>query len=770
VILTYTLVEKEYLEAQRAFKAHLARGRLFFRMMLPVALGAAFVGAYSFFIAGNPGWGVGLCLASAYLLSSRIVWWKRRVRRALEENPERLGPFEVELTQEGVRPRPGEAELTWPLLLRYFETRGLFLLQGPARELCILPKRAFPTGSMLQWTEKLRGELRGKGGRENPDAFLLKLTATWAVVALFLMVMFVGSAHNFLAPRFRRAATQGRSRTPSLPVTQPARAAPVSELSGTGTVYLVPLGKPQSLLSADFLAYYRKKYDLELHVLAPVPIAGWARDDTRKQIIAEELVEAMKRAYPQFANDPDDALIGVTDEDMYISDRDWRYAFAWRQEERFAVVSTARMDPSFPKSPEDPKLVEARARKMITKEIGLLHYHLQPSYDYASALYDSIDDVDDLDYMGEDFLTTDTKVRAERRLQDGDPCFTIRHYSLPENNRADAGLLTGCSGAAKQLNVEIMEVDLRYGLFLDRRTEFYFPDQIPWQFTRVLRTQDSRSRAFGIGGSHNLNIFPVGNRWPFTWVDLILADGGRVHYKRSNWGFGYWDATYSESDSGSEYSGSKISWDWPGWKLAGLRGRSYYFPDSGPGRRPEQSALVGINDRRGNRLDLPRDAAGNLLQARFSGGGSIRENQLDFSYDMQNRITQVRDRNSDQVDYQYDSAGRLARVKNVRRQVWDYSYDAKNRMTEVIEDGKVILSNAYDAGERVVTQNLPDGRCYMFHYFLDPGGRVVGVDVRDSAGLTWKISMSGGSQYTMQSVRNQQTTSKNPSHAMPFKK
>ena len=593
------------------------------------------MGAYSLFVVGNLRWGAGLCLASAYLLSSRLFWWKWRVRHALKNNPGLLGPREVELTDSGLKTRPEGPQITWTLLRRYYETRVLFLLLGPARELCILPKRAFPPGSMLQWTEKVRRELKGKGGRDNPDAFLLKLTATWAVVALFLMVMFAGSIHTFFAPTFRRAAAQRRSATASMPTSVPARPAPLSELSGTGVVYLVPLGKPQSLLSADFLAYYRKKYDLEPRVLAPVPIAGWARDDTRKQLIAEELVETMKRSYPQLANNPEDVLIGVTDQDMYISESEWRYAFAWRQEERFAIVSTARMSPTFPKSPEDPKIVEARARKMITKEIGLLHYHLQPSNDYASALYDSIGDVDDLDDMGEDFLTTDTQVRAERSLQDGDPCFTVRHYSLPEKSRTDAGLLTGCSGAAKQLNVEIMEVDLRYGLFLDRRTEFYFPDQMPWQFTRVLRTQDSRSRAFGIGGNHSLNIFPVGNRWPFTWIDLILADGGRVHYKRSNWGFGYWDAAYSASGSGSEYSGSRISWDWPGWKLAELSGRSYYFPDSGPGRRPEQSALIAINDRRGNRLDLQRDAAGNLLRARFSGGGLIGETQLDFAYDLQ---------------------------------------------------------------------------------------------------------------------------------------
>jgi predicted Zn-dependent protease len=415
VILTFTLAENEYLDAQRAFKAHMARGRLLFRMMLPIAFGAALAGAYSLFLANNLAWGIGLCLASIYLLISRTFWGQRRLRRTIREHPERLGPFEVELTNEGIKFIPGVSEFSWPVLLRYFETRDLFVLLGPDRELCILPKRAFPIGDMLQWTERLRAELKGKGGRENPDALLLKLTATWAVLALFVVALFTGSIHNILSPTFRRVRARTRAGA-SVPNPPPAKAAPINELNGVGTVYFVPLGKPQSVLSTDLFSYYHKKYGLDPHVLAPIPLPTWATDETRHQLIAEELVEAIKLAYPQLANDPDAILLGVTDQDMYIAEMNWSYAFSWRQEERFAIVSTARLDPLFDKEPANPKLVEARARKMITKDIGLLYFRLQPSSDYSSALYDSIDEADDLDDIGDDFLTTDAQVRAERRL------------------------------------------------------------------------------------------------------------------------------------------------------------------------------------------------------------------------------------------------------------------------------------------------------------------------------------------------------------------
>ena len=148
-------------------------------------------------------------------------------------------------------------------------------------------------------------------------------------------------------------------------------------------------------------------------------------------------------------------------------------------------------------------------------------------------------------------------------------------------------------------------------------------------------------------------------------------------------------------------------------------------------------------------MNLPRDAAGNLIRAHSPGGS-----ELDFQYDEQGRITQVRDRGGARFDYSYDSGGRLVRVKDVDGQVTDYSYDAKNRMTKVTQNGEVILSNDYDAGDRVIRQALPDGRAYTFKYLLDHSGRVAATDVYDSAGLTWKISMSGGAQYTMEPVRS----------------
>ena len=47
--------------------------------------------------------------------------------------------------------------------------------------------------------------------------------------------------------------------------------------------------------------------------------------------------------------------------------------------------------------------------------------------------------------------------------------------------------------------------------------------------SRTYRQNDSVSRTFGVGATHPYEIFLVGDTNPWTYVDLILPDGGRVH-------------------------------------------------------------------------------------------------------------------------------------------------------------------------------------------------------------------------------------------------
>src|SRR5262249_54019774 len=77
-------------------------------------------------------------------------------------------------------------------------------------------------------------------------------------------------------------------------------------------------------------------------------------------------------------------------------------------------------------------------------------------------------------------------------------------------------------------------VDLSTGLFVHRQTDMVLPDVIPIVMTRTYRTNDTGSRPFGIGASHSYEMFLIGDQANYSYVDLILPDGARIHFNRTS--------------------------------------------------------------------------------------------------------------------------------------------------------------------------------------------------------------------------------------------
>lgn len=176
---------------------------------------------------------------------------------------------------------------------------------------------------------------------------------------------------------------------------------PLSSLHGSGQVYFVPLGQfPATTLTA-LTEYYQTKYGLGITVLPAVAIPSAARDARRNQLIAEKATALMQASYPDLTHDPSAILIGLTTDDMFIQQYDWRFAFSYRESGRFAVVATARMRLGV--SSDNEALWETRLRKMVTKNIGVLYYHLSLSHNPHSVLYDNVGGLQELDAMGENF-------------------------------------------------------------------------------------------------------------------------------------------------------------------------------------------------------------------------------------------------------------------------------------------------------------------------------------------------------------------------------
>ena len=330
--------------------------------------------------------------------------------------------------------------------------------------------------------------------------------------------------------------------------------------------------------------------------------------------------------------------------------------------------------------------------------------------------------------------------------------FTGAMVSLPSNAPPDGPPPGGCGGQGGD------PVDCYTGLFLLQRTDLSLPGTIPIAVTRTYRPRDTASRAFGIGTNHLYDIFTVGDTFPYTFQDLILPDGGRVHFQRTSPGTGFSDAVYEHKSSPTEFQGAVITYVGGRWRLSMKNGVEMYFADCEGCTSARAAALLVYKDRWGNQLTLDRDSNRNVTRVTSPDGRTI-----DFTYDTSNRITQARDNLGRIVTYQYDASGRLWKVTNPEGGIEEYGYDASNRMTTVKKPtGAVMVTNVYDANGRVTRQTLADGGVYQFAYTLDGSGRVTRTDITDPRGNVRRLTFNAGgfviSETLAQGKPEQQTT------------
>jgi RHS repeat-associated protein len=292
-------------------------------------------------------------------------------------------------------------------------------------------------------------------------------------------------------------------------------------------------------------------------------------------------------------------------------------------------------------------------------------------------------------------------------------------------------------------------VDLATGLFVLTNTDLFLPDVLPITLNRTYRPQDSRSRAFGIGTTHPYDIFLVGNVAPWTWQDLILPDGSRIHYDRISPGVMWSDAVYEHTATPTRFYKSRIAWTGSAWRLTLNDGSYYVFPDGSGSSFPEQAAVREIGDQFGNKLTLSRNGSGYLTRVTAPNGRTI-----DLTYDVSNRITQVTDNIGRTVTYVYDASGRLSTVTDASGGVWEYTYDASHRMLTLKDPRQtVFLINEYDPNGRVIRQTQADTTTYQFMYTVDSAtGKIGQTDVTDPRGFVRRLTFNSNG-HTMTDTR-----------------
>jgi YD repeat-containing protein len=236
-------------------------------------------------------------------------------------------------------------------------------------------------------------------------------------------------------------------------------------------------------------------------------------------------------------------------------------------------------------------------------------------------------------------------------------------------------------------------------------------------------------------------MFIVGDGTGYSYVELILADGGRVRYNRISSGSDLAGAVLEHTATPTLFYKSKLTWNWNyGWNLQFKDGSQWKFYSFGAG-----PALISMSDRFGNTVTIDRASYKRINRVISPNGRWI-----EFTYDSSDRITQVRDNIGRTVGYMYDASGRLWKVTDPMGGVTEYTYDSSYRMLS-IKDARAIvyLTTEYDANGRVSRQTNAYGGAFQFNYTLDANGKVTRTDVTDPMGNVRTVTFnSSGSALT----------------------
>ncbi len=188
---------------------------------------------------------------------------------------------------------------------------------------------------------------------------------------------------------------------------QPYEPIDIKSLQGSGQIMFVPIGNISQSSLRDIARYYQQKYGLNIEIRPNLEIPSEAYDSKREQLIAQNVAASLLSRYSNPDDESKTIIIGITNRDIYIRDKDWKYAFGyyrWDYDQHVGVISSARMDDAFFGNASTSEAVQiSRLRKMISKYIGLFYYDLPQSPDSRSVMYDNIMSPSDLDGMGEEF-------------------------------------------------------------------------------------------------------------------------------------------------------------------------------------------------------------------------------------------------------------------------------------------------------------------------------------------------------------------------------
>jgi YD repeat-containing protein len=276
-------------------------------------------------------------------------------------------------------------------------------------------------------------------------------------------------------------------------------------------------------------------------------------------------------------------------------------------------------------------------------------------------------------------------------------------------------------------------VNLDSGYYIREDEDLIVPGAPALTLRRTYISNYHASKQFGVGATHNGEVYLIGDGVRFQSAALILATGHRIKFARVSPGTTYWNALYEHNASGGEWLGARLGWTGGSWALRRIDGSLSVFKGCG---RADSCSILTARDADGHTTKYRRDGEGRLL--RMEAGAAW----IAFDYDSANRVVRAYDSLQRQVRYDYDADGRLSRVVGHDGAVRRYTYTAKDQLATIVEPGTDIENIYDDADGRCIRQinRVPDAKDaepYVFDFtYQVEGGEVVQSRTSRSDG-TW---------------------------------
>jgi YD repeat-containing protein len=239
-------------------------------------------------------------------------------------------------------------------------------------------------------------------------------------------------------------------------------------------------------------------------------------------------------------------------------------------------------------------------------------------------------------------------------------------------------------------------VDPSTGLYTREDEDLVIFDTLPLVLRRTYLAGDHVSRQFGIGGTHPGEWYLIGDGTTYQWAELILSDGGRIHFDRISPGTSGVDPVFEHRSTPTDFFGARLKRDPSGWAINFEDGRVAVFKQCPPATH-EVCSILEMRDGQGHRIRYMRDTSGLLLAMQGD------TQSIAFDYDDSRRVVRARDSLGRFVNYRYDQRGRLSTVTSSEGIVRSYTYNTRDEMLTIDEPGWHI-ENRYDAAGRVARQ------------------------------------------------------------------